>query len=776
MKGKRLIEYGVLLLTLLALSDLAFVVYKLYNTNIDIEKPPIITPSVATFGYNNLRSGSVISSLTATNYTPLTVENVPFTEGSSFVMPVYLNGTANPFPGLENRKVIFFGGNHSFNALDIETDTIIWTVDLSLPLSYSSPVIDLKRGRLYFTASGRSGKKPNLSWAREKYRINIYTVNLDGTGLDGFEIDLDKLLYSDLVNPETGPSHVMWCRTALGLNDYPDSHYVFFGCSMDYYNDPYHYANSRGARGILIAVYLDDEGNLLGPDFVSTYTPSKLTLNTKTGFDSGIWNTGAGPSLLPDNSLLIASGNGPLIAQEENYGCSVVRLDGIQLTPSAKTPDGFPFYSVDNQGYSECHAVNADLGSSSVGSFEKDGQVYSVITGKDGKLKSFNPYDLPGYDPSKKIELKIGGALFGQPAVLLDTSGKIQVVAGGNRSHRFLRRGKDYVLATESESEFLESQGHKKTLCIGLIKKQRGPQAIELSLHHSGPLRGDYTLLQTGTIIQKLITDGEFLFRDWRECVGGNQTGKLGPFKKLKNVGYAFSTEADGAPPGYEFIPLGLYSSVRGGIYSFPESLPQDKILEFEQELPKNFNGYPLIGRNKINHKHGLILVNKNRDREGYCGQYANPNYTRLYLHERDAAEDHQGWTMSAFNINPDYNMVPKWTYHRNDGTEYPNSNLVTTYSNNGVPGLVIFVVEGTYSSYLVLLNSETGKLVDQIDFGGRVKFTMPLVIDEKIYLATTNRLKVFKRPRDFLDLYKRHSVLAKLFRKIGSLGARQQN
>ncbi len=91
----------------------------------------------------------------------------------------------------------------------------------------------------------------------------------------------------------------------------------------------------------------------------------------------------------------------------------------------------------------------------------------------------------------------------------------------------------------------------------------------------------------------------------------------------------------------------------------------------------------------------------------------------RHYLYKRNQPDHQTGWSINSFNVTQDYKLVSKWRYQRNDGTVMPNSNLMTTYSDDREAGLVIFSVADQNTGYLILLNSETCKRVDQIEFSG---------------------------------------------------------
>lgn len=175
------------------------------------------------------------------------------------------------------------------------------------------------------------------------------------------------------------------------------------------------------------------------------------------------------------------------------------------------------------------------------------------------------------------------------------------------------------------------------------------------------------------------------------------------------------------------------------------------------------------MGKDSLNESYGYIMVKQKSGNAQNCTDSSNDNYVQLSLYKYEKEINMEGWVVQSFRVTPDYKLIPGWKHYRNDGTVMPISHMVRTYSEYNGPGLVIFVVHDPHQSNLVLLNSETGQLVDQIKFHGNVKNTMPLVIGDEKYLSAGERLVVLKELQNseiFIALWPGPAVIFKFIGK----------
>ena len=710
-------------------------------------------PSVSQFGYNELRAGSVYSSLTVESYTPLKPRKLPEKKIVYAAMPVYLNGERNPFPGVEGRHLIFYGSVHRMSAIDLVDHRPLWTLDVEGWASDQAPVIDLERGKLYFSAYTDEESERGLP----KLRVWLYSVNLDGSELDGFEVDIDSLFAPEGLTPPTDPSELLHCRTALGLNDEPDSHYVYFGCSMNPAPEGAPYDHARGNHGILVAAHLDEQGKLLGGDRVSAFSPSRVTDNPQTGFATGIWNSGSAPARLPGNSLLVATGNGPLIPEEDNYGCSIVRVDGRTLAVS-QSEAGESYYSVDDADYRECHAQNIDIGCSATAVIEHDGQMFAVAGGKDGSLKSFDPHRLPGSHRADKIEHGIGGPICGQPIVRLNKDGQVQALAVAGNSDRW-EKPSDWTIATAAAHTRLADLGYRQGPCVGLLPREKPTNGLALSLLYAGRFRHDFVALPEGGELAQQLVDGSFQPRDRRESVTTVERAEGARYVPVQGLGWLYSSRSLTAPRGFSYARLETYASGSGGLYTLPAA---DRTQPAEH---RNAEAEPVRGKEDLQQTPAYFLAS---DAEaGPCEGWTAAGLEPIHFYTWSRPKRETGWVAASFVLGRDREPKPLWAHERADGTAHLFSSPVFTQAPEGQTGLAIFPVAAGSSGRLVILNAETGDLVDEIPFDGLPHFTMPLVVGDRIYMSTwLGGMYVFARESS-LSNYPSRSPILRFFRGL---------
>ena len=107
------------------------------------------TPSVLTFGYDELRSGKG-ESLIDTNK-EIKIKHLLFEQGKSAykAMPLYINGFHEGKSLFPKKRVIIFSYENIIKAVDIDSDQIIWKVQIPFGKIYSTPVIDRETESLY---------------------------------------------------------------------------------------------------------------------------------------------------------------------------------------------------------------------------------------------------------------------------------------------------------------------------------------------------------------------------------------------------------------------------------------------------------------------------------------------------------------------------------------------------------------------------------------------------------------------------------------------------
>ncbi len=166
------------------------------------------------------------------------------------------------------------------------------------------------------------------------------------------------------------------------------------------------------------------------------------------------------------------------------------------------------------------------------------------------------------------------------------------------------------------------------------------------------------------------------------------------------------------------------------------------------------------------------MLVGQRSDHP--CATSEPQGLDRLYVWHRRRRPERAGWAVHGVEIAPDRSLRRLWTHVGSSDFAYPNSNLVTTHDASGQPGLVILPLDGE-DPQLLLLDSGSGEVVDRIPFDAVPYFTMPVVVGERIYLASRNdAVLVFEPDRPSVwAVYRRvgfvPSILGPLRRRLSS-------
>lgn len=707
-----------LAIVLVAVADLLWVVASTFQTIVAGYPRGAATwsrdgsASVLQFGFDALRSGSAPAAFASQGYTARKAWYPRKARAAARPAPLYVNGFRDRHPPFTDRHVLIFGikGRGEIRAWDMANDTIVWRVT-GLPGSLAgTPLLDLQRGRIYFTTvkwQRHDDADPALTdlltphWA--------HSVDLHGERLTTVPVDLARLLQHRHGDFAIDPAAAIQCKTAIGISRAVEPAYIHFGCAPS--TAPYGFA--KGIRGALVRVFLQPSGDLQD-DGIEVFTPSEPTALPLTGYDTGIWNSGSGPATLDDGAILVATGNGPYLPERHNFGCSVLRLEAASFrVAAARGPDAFDHYSNGDGVYDECWGANLDMASSSVAVLRKDARYYAAITGKDGRLRVFDPYRMPGHRAERKRETTVAHSAWGQPAIWADPDGRVRVAALG--SDPPTRREKaDYVVGTpESISRMPGSFAALE--CLGHVPERPAADTIRLALYYSGPRRDNYAAAAAG--------DGPPPDRKFPR--------DFTPYRYQFDVARLYRDASGEPPPGFVFEALGLYSRLDQG-YSYAASVPPFSATAgvFAARFGKSGAGHV--------EDSGYLLVRA--DGSG-CGESAPPEHRPLTLYRREAAGEPAA-IYGGFAVAPDHAIETRWLRTLPAGIEHAHSSPAVILDPQGQkPPLMLFAAyENTrdgQQSYLFVVDADAGEVIDRIPFRGFSSFTMPVVAGRQVLLST---------------------------------------
>ncbi len=674
------------------------------------------TPSVTTFAYDEMRAGHIVSNIDSAHPISITKHNSlsKLTEDALKYQPLLIRDPRSGDDGHRSRSVLIFPTRTGLRAVDVDLAELIWDVDSFKGRIQSTPVIDLKRRWIYFYTNQWLKNDGNKS----TWLYHVYQIDLEGKNLRGFTVDIGEI--AERMYPE--PLHDEWgrrvhCKTAMGLNQKVFPSYVFFGCSIATGGGRGKYGSLRGLSGQLLAFSLDSRGRLLGPRHLKIFYTSNTNSSSVSGYDTGIYHLGSAPAVLPDGSLLVATGNGPVLLGQHNFGCSIVRLDGSTLQPKVGSNGRIMAFSHSVPPYSECWETNTEFTSSSVAVVEHDGALVASVTSKDGQLHVFDPGQM---DPSRSRVTKhdIGQwPTYGQP-VLLKGADRVRAFAvAGNRERD--HSVQDVTLVNE---ELLHSLDHVAEVeCFGWLSKSKTSGTSALALLYSGPLHDDYAVAVEGSALYS----GLISYFDDRLGHRGNQYVRQGlktPYVLVAYLGY-------GIPERGPFGTAPYRPEILRDLETYFQS-KHDKPGEFDRgglRILRSFNG----GRDCT--------------REEFASVAPIYKVTRAHTRLRGGRS-----RIVAYDI--DKSGVPRevWVHEIDNGEMPLRTHPVVTSGHDKQKSVVIVltserVLDADVSSTLRLIAGDSGIELGREQFTGGSHFSMPLVFDDKVVIATKkDGLKVF--------------------------------
>jgi hypothetical protein len=592
-------------------------------------------------------------------------------------------------------------------AIDVDKAEILWQVPVSKNhFIAATPVIDTDAGKIYFYTVGYQEDSG--------YGHEIYQVDFNGENLRSQSLDFDSLFEQRATRAGTAPwrkrSH---CKTAMGLNRKVTPGYVYFACSIQTGKGAdSKYGAQRGLSGLVNAFLLDQSGNLQGPRAHRVFFASALGSNPMTGFDTGVYNSGSGPSLLPDGSLLVATGNGPVSLQDGNFGCSVVRLDGTTLQPMVNSQGNPAAFSHSTPPFNECWYLNVEYANSSVAVLDDKGVLTAAVISKDGYLDVFNPLLM---DPSRSGVVRTRVAndkTYSQPVFLKSGNGARVVSLAKNRP--YVLEINDLLLADSSTLAAMKNL--TRAACYGWLSSRPSVNSPELSLLYSGPIRNDYAVAVKGEAFFDELTSF-FSSRLGYQNDTWHSDGQWGPYMEITRLGFSMDPNSE-------------------------VDIPLSRLERFDSEELY----LEASDRKHAQYTHPEFWVLRNLDGDRDCPLPDHPELTAVYTAERhEVTYKGRNDSIDAHDFNyGDGTLRLAWSYQLDPSDQLMNTHPVISTTADGTHPVVLVPVYSTTAnsvaeSALLLIDGNSGKLLNRIVFSGQTHFSMPLLFDEKIVIPTVD-------------------------------------
>ena len=636
-------------------------------------RPPI-SPAVTQFGYGPLNAASTVSRFDSRSSFRLRVRLLTGVDNTTRLMPLVIDGV-----------LIYGTKDNALVAQDIDEDKVLWKVHLSEGLA-SAPAVSRSNNRIYFYTTGHG--------TRDGIVHVLHQINLDGTDLKSWPIDLGSIYAArGLTRPDLWENRIH-CKTAVALHESADGNTLFIGCSIATSPDQnLRYGDTRGLTGLILEFKTDRAGNLSTGALSNWFETSRLTGKLWQGFDTGIYDIGSKPAVLPDGSLIVATGNGPVAFEDGNFGCSV-----ISIRPDMKVIRGFSRFGETSQ---ECWSANVEYSNSSVAVTLLGTVPIGGVISKDGIATLF---DLNNMDSRKNsvVEIAIGGmSTYGQPAIWKSAADKARFFFQASTGHRSdTERGKDLLVAEENLKQFPNPSTRS---CFGYLS--RNPASKKLSLLYSGALRDDYRVVANPSETYQQITSA------FSEQFG--DAGKAwftrtlwAPYQWISDLGYLFEQPGQSSQKlvferwaGEE--PLGFLKPGKS-VENCPD--PGDKELQAVYQLTFARQNHPI----------------------GYS-------------------------SVVAIDIDSSLEHSIAWRYPLKDSEHLFNSHPMVSTDPGGRNPVVILPIGTSVEGQppmaaLLFLDGDTGRELYREPFQGAVAYSMPLVFDDYVILSTTDSgLKIFQ-------------------------------
>jgi len=595
-------------------------------------------------------------------------------------------------------KVLLFSGEGTLTAWDLDRNEVLWEVFTGQRVS-STPAVSVKYGKIYALT-----RPKNLN-----HNFEFFQIDLDGTNPQVIEVDLSpifekrKLAERELWHDRIG------CKTAIALVE--DSHSIYFSCSIATSPAPNkRYGKPQGLTGLVLKFDTDDRGNILSGKWSEKFETSKFHPGKKyLGYDTGVYNLGSKPAVLKDGSLIVATGNGPVDLGMKNFGCSIVRL-----TENLEPLNAFTRFD-DPSG--ECWYFNTEYASSAVGLARANKRVIGAVLSKDGVVTIFDPYKMNSKKNAVK-ELKLGGSpSYGQPASW-ETEDKVRFYFFLFRYLHGTPRYDEFLLAQNDLPEYPKSQIRE---CFGFIQAS-SPGSRSVKLYYSGSQRDDYVVAIGNTAIDKKITT-RFAKPDTKE--------------RPNSFSYMIPT----------LVPSFRLVKILGKLISRKE---QKKFSNLDDLV---FEPWPadLILADSVKHDGTRSISQgylKPKNPASKCPTLKDLSLTPLYqvrnvmpVHKLPRVD-----SVVAVDVDDQLNVKLAWQYSlKPEDILHRTHPVISTDENHRNPVLV-FSKENPKGSSIILLDGATGKELYRKAFQGTAHYSMPLVFDRFIAIATKNHgVKLFE-------------------------------
>lgn len=678
--------------------------------------------SITTFAFDHGRSGTYTASFSPSDLKNLFVQKHDWAKDALKHMPLYLR-----FKNDEKDLLIFGTKHSSLIAYNLKGEEILWEVHLAGELT-STPVYSEEKKTIFLLI------RKNTIKAQAYEAVSI---SIDGAIKDRHPFNLINLYLQNGVSLKKDDINSLASKTAIGLNEINSHHYMYFGFSSA--KNPYtenlkertHYGTNRGATGLLVGLYIEADGTFSNNSPL-LFSTSAITEDKRTGYDTGIYHSGGAAALLPDNTLLVATGNGPNFPDQNNFSCSIVRLDGQTLMPRRGTR-GFSYLARELEGYHECHIGNNGEFTSSWPSViqTKDNKKIGFIMDKFGDVHIFNPDSLTGNKEEGRIRLdsKYFFKSYGYPIYsngsIFENQKSINLIIHHSGFPNPYNPRKIY--ASKLLDDHLLKNKYKPTRCLGLLRKQSTPEH-SISFYHAGDLTRTSTVAKSVT--SQFLESSSLLGlkKIVPEITGLVIKDQIIPLKNIGTLGFAIDTKTKSIA-GYERTRANFY------VLSHKNNL---NFINYYLDLEEPNSTNPNVRKTNIKAS-GFEYFKKIDQNSAACPDFDREEFVELMVYEKESLELIEGLQIHSLDISNPSNVGINWIYKGMDNELVEKNSLVTVLNQKKNKGATFFNVteRNSGNSSIRILDTFSGELIKNYPISDKLHFSSLILTDYGIFAPT---------------------------------------
>lgn len=621
----------------------------------------------------------------------------------------------------KENAVIFF---------NISSKKIIKKLSLNNFFPTASPAYSEKHKTYYFLGREKEGKSSQ--------NLTLFSYNLDKGIKSKYELDLYKLYNENFATELKGFKGIACKTRPLIIEDQ-----LLFGCSC-----PTHYGKYRGVRGAIISLSLTKSliNSIIKPKIFFT---SKVVKNKiHTGFNTGVYQLGSPPLIADKESVLIATGNGPTDIKNENYGCSLIRLNVKKMRVENPLLDSIPYSRLPFQ---ECFHYNIDFAASSPVSIDLKPNVSLVaITSSNGVLV-ISKYNKKTKKLTELNRIQFGyDDTYGRANIVLKKDGTPRIIVAGTPRENLRNRNAPFLGTLRSIKRInLTSKELEEKTCVGYTPIKEEVGTFKSALYYSGNHRKNYVLaIESSKLVQNILSESRF---NWPEQVSESVIkNKWAPFVKVsaQSVHLVDPNSYRSQYPNLKFKSLSIIADT----YLHPSTSSLKTTNEKNLKKVEYENGAILVGSKTSCPSGNFPSLEKVYSFNTFSiDQKDLPDYKWYLSKSKGTAEERPSyWYLKAFDLDVNNKLVHAWTYSGAKNTKLPHSQFSTAiYKDKSVIYFPANPVGGSSKSLLLGINAQNGKEELRSTFDGYVHFTAPIIKADKIILPTVKGIRIFETSSD---------------------------